>query len=84
MKTVLFLLLAGVSITLNAQHCNEYATTYPSAVILTGTFCAVQVCPSQHDRNIIAFTGMVTSAATYFVLEYVKNNKKRARRLRYL
>lgn len=86
MKQLLIIILLGMPILVFPQWeknpCQiTYTSTYVPAGILFGTFCAVNMGDTQRQRDRIAFTGMVTAATTYFVIEGIqaKRAKKKHR-----
>ena len=53
----------------------DYRTAYVPSALLVGTFFAVQNGNSSHQRDMIALTGMLTSTATFIVLEKIKKQR---------
>jgi len=87
MKILILFLL--VSLQVDAQYIEyrkmpvnqfDYSGAYVPTAILFGTFLTVNQGATQTQRDRIAFTGMVTAAGTYFIIEGIKARKAKKRR----
>jgi hypothetical protein len=53
----------------------DYSSAYVPATVLVGTFFAVNMAHSQHQRDVTAFAGMATAVISFAITEQIKKKR---------